>query len=933
MKRFLLLLITVLLFSINGFAQCTISGTAPNSSSYTCSSFSSCAIVYVGDGTNPTNMVMNANLDLTCLGAIQFVVRNNANIDFSNGNYDLNFAAGSSIIVETGGNISAGSNCSASDLIKIGGVKVASCNGQGGALEDFPTLVTNGGYNVVGASATSICGSGTSTITAIVNPAPTASTTYKFYTVASGGSPFYTYTASTSPYTGTYTTGTLSTTTTYYVEATTGSVTTARKAVVITVNALPAAPTVSLTQPTCSVATGTITITAPTGSGYTYSTNNSTYTNTTGVFASMASGTYSVTAKNSSGCISLVTSATINAQPATPGQPTLGSLAHPTCSSTNGTFTISNYNASYTYTASPSTGVSISGSTVTAPSGTYTVTATSGACSSVASASVTLNAQPTNTWNGTVWSSGSAPTSAQKIVFSGNYSSSSDVVGCSCHVSGGTVTINSGNTLTITNAVTVAGGGSLTFEDGASLVQINDAASNSGNITYKRKTTALKQYDYTYWSSPVASATLSQLATNSLFYYFSPTINNWVYQTGSATMSPGVGYIARAPSGTYSPTQIVQTSFVGTPNNGVITTPIVKSSGTYSLIGNPYPSAIDIDLFLTDASNTGVVNGTVYFWTHNTAITNNNYTVNDYAKYNFTGSVRTSTSAASGGALPTGKIAAGQGFFIEAKTSLGNGSYSATFRDAMRVSSNNSQFFKNNTSTNSTSVSEGLERHRVWLSLSSAQGSYNQMLVGYVQGATNDFDSLYDGKTLPAGNPVSIYTTVGTDNLSIQGRTLPFDARDVVPVGYTTTINGELTITLDNYDGLFDEQDVYLLDKFTGIYHDLKAGNFTFTTTSGTFNNRFELHYTTTALGIDTPTVVDKDIKVITNNRELTVLCAAASITKVEVFDILGKLLFTQNNLNTHELQTTTLNIAPQMILVKVTTDNGQTITKKTLIQ
>ncbi|WP_333601438.1 T9SS sorting signal type C domain-containing protein, partial [Flavobacterium sp.] len=265
--------------------------------------------------------------------------------------------------------------------------------------------------------------------------------------------------------------------------------------------------------------------------------------------------------------------------------------------------------------------------------------------------------------------------------------------------------------------------------------------------------------------------------------------------------------------------------------------------------------------------------------------------------------------------------------------SLGNGSYSATFRDAMRVSSNNSQFFKNNTSTNSTSVSEGLERHRVWLSLSSAQGSYNQMLVGYVQGATNDFDSLYDGKTLPAGNPVSIYTTVGTDNLSIQGRTLPFDARDVVPVGYTTTINGELTITLDNYDGLFDEQDVYLLDKFTGIYHDLKAGNFTFTTTSGTFNNRFELHYTTTALGIDTPTVVDKDIKVITNNRELTVLCAAASITKVEVFDILGKLLFTQNNLNTHELQTTTLNIAPQMILVKVTTDNGQTITKKTLIQ
>jgi hypothetical protein len=59
-----------------------------------------------------------------------------------------------------------------------------------------------------------------------------------------------------------------------------------------------------LIQPTCAVATGTITITAPTGTGMTYSINGSTYTNTTGKFTLVPAGTYTVTAKNSDGCIS-----------------------------------------------------------------------------------------------------------------------------------------------------------------------------------------------------------------------------------------------------------------------------------------------------------------------------------------------------------------------------------------------------------------------------------------------------------------------------------------------------------------------------------------------------------------------------------------------------------------------------------------------------
>ncbi|HSD13752.1 MAG TPA: hypothetical protein VLB74_03815 [Flavobacterium sp.] len=778
MKKILLLLIAIIFFSFESTGQCTISGTSVNSSSINCATFSSCTTIYLGDGITSTNLVMNSNLDFPCLGGFTFVIRNNATIDFSNGNYNLDLPAGSSIIIETGGSLNAGGNCSASDLIRIGNVKVASCNGSGGVASDFPTLVTGGGFNVVTATATSVCGSGSSTITASMNPAPTAATTYNLYTVASGGTPFLTINATSAPYSATYTTPVIPSSTTYYVEATIGSFTTPRKEIKV------------LTD--------------------------------------------------------------------------------------------------------------------------------------------------TNIWNGTTWSKGTPPTSSQKIVFAGNYSSSSDITGCSCQVNSGNVVINSGNTLALADNITVTGG-ALTFENNSSLLQTNASAVNSGNINYKRSTTPLKRYDYTYWSSPVANAALSQLATNSLLYAYSPSINNWVQESGSSTMVLGKGYIGRAPNNlNYDTPQTVETNFTGTPNNGTIITPIVKGAGVLNLIGNPYPSAINIDLFLTDAANSSIVDGTIYLWTHNTAISSANqgdhtynYTVNDYAKYNLTGGVK--TAAISGGPVPTGKIAAGQGFFIDANSAIANGNYTATFRNSMRVSGNNNQFFRNEENNNNT-TGVALEKHRIWLSLSNTQGAYNESLVGYIQNATNELDRLFDGKTLPSENMVSIYSLLANEKLSIQGRALPFANTDIVPIGYTTSLNGDFTINLENFDGLFGNQNIYLFDNTTGIYHDLKVAPFTFTTTSGVFNNRFELRFTNETLSVDTLTNNTESLIILTKDKEITVKSTGSDIAGVEVRDLLGKLIYRQDGILSKEFRTSGLPAASQILLVKVTFDNKQTIVKKALM-
>lgn len=85
--------------------------------------------------------------------------------------------------------------------------------------------------------------------------------------------------------------------------------------------------------------------------------------------------------------------------------------------------------------------------------------------------------------------------------------------------------------------------------------------------------------------------------------------------------------------------------------------------------------------------------------------------------------------------------------------------------------------------------------------------------------------------------------------LIIQGRALPFTVSDLIPLGYRTTIEGNFTISIDHADGDLSNKDIYLEDKVTGIVHDLTKSNYTFTTSAGTFTDRFILRYTNNTLG------------------------------------------------------------------------------------
>jgi hypothetical protein len=147
--------------------------------------------------------------------------------------------------------------------------------------------------------------------------------------------------------------------------------------------------------------------------------------------------------------------------------------------------------------------------------------------------------------------------------------------------------------------------------------------------------------------------------------------------------------------------------------------------------------------------------------------------------------------------------------------------------------------FKNSSISKRTVV----ERHRIWLNLTNAGGAFKQLLVGYVTGATNGFDKLYDGTTIDSNPYIDFYSINGGKNLTIQGRALPFVITDEVPLGYKANIAGAFNISIDHVDGIFLTQDIFLKDLTTGGIHNLKNGAYSFTTEIGRFNDRFLLLY------------------------------------------------------------------------------------------
>ncbi len=484
-----------------------------------------------------------------------------------------------------------------------------------------------------------------------------------------------------------------------------------------------------------------------------------------------------------------------------------------------------------------------------------------------------------------------------------------------------TLSINNDNYISIINDLLVKGTLNVLHEGSLVMTNDNGLVTNNGIINIHKTTTPFKQYDYTYWSSPIKNANLENVfedsPQNSFFkfetQYFSD-LNNDSYdddenawQQINGAMESGIGYTAMAPNtNPFINTQSV--IFTGEVNNGIIKVPVYLSEDNlnedddWNLIGNPYPSAIYAELFLN--YNT-ILNGSIYFWTHNTSANSNEdnkkYSSDDYAIFTVgTGGIM----ANSKGQIPTGIIASGQGFFAEA---IQQGELE--FNNSMRVKTGNNNFFK----TKSTKNDEAIQKNKIWLNLYNEQGAFSQLLIGFIEGASESFESAYDGLRFEGNNFLSFYSITENQHLAIQG-TLPFKGDEIIPLGFSTAIEEKiiLKIGIDHLEGKLKTKDIFLYDRLLQKTHNLQIDDYEFSIENkGNFNNRFSLNFNNTVLGLDEIKSIDEKIIIKNENRFFTIKTSENSIiSSIRIFDILGRsikqidvnnkeVLINNNNFNT----------------------------------
>jgi len=601
----------------------------------------------------------------------------------------------------------------------------------------------------------------------------------------------------------------------------------------------------------------------------------------------------------------------------------------------------------------------------------------------------------TATWDGTnwTWNDGTAidtmPTTNASVIIDGDYDTSSGGVqtsfeACDC-------TVNTDNTLTIENNTYVLVENDLTVDgnvivktDG-SFVQVNDNANVDGavlsdktRISVEKETAYLASYhEYTYWGSPVNGEIVSdglEEANDNRIYYFSgqnfrdstaetsnnnatvagqddidDDANDWQFANGATVMLPGVGYAStHDPSTFINPTSYSYT-FEGAFNNGIFNVPIYRNDAetndnNWNFIGNPYPSAIDADLFLAANSSidqtVGATNGAIFFWSHNTAADGNtngnenlNYAQSDYAIINGSGETMGGDMV-----MPNRYIPSGQGFFVSmddgATASVHSGTIMTTnvvFNNSMRVTGNNDQFFRT------------AQYNKLWLNLTSDNGVFNQVLVAYVDGATDGDDGMYYDahKNLSSDLYSGIYTIIDSTidkKFAIQGKD-PYNLNidEVIPLGFITTIEEATiyTISIHATEGNFmGENDIFVIDYDLNIIHNLKTSDYNFTSNSGEFNNRFEIVFTPQALSINDNVITANDL-IITelNNGEVQIKVSEQyTIQHVEILDVLGRQVYSLTGNSSVEVYNLS-KLSNTAYIAKVTLSNGQVISKKAIKQ
>lgn len=483
--------------------------------------------------------------------------------------------------------------------------------------------------------------------------------------------------------------------------------------------------------------------------------------------------------------------------------------------------------------------------------------------------------------------------------------------------------------------------------------------------------------------------------------------SNWVSVGQSGTVASGLGFTMKGVSGDDTTTGIGEATvnnpsgsgglndyqrydFRGKANDGDIDITVAGLAGQYpnsTLTGNPYPSAINLNLFLlensgyvvnytsgavTSGGSVNVINGNAYFWEHQKPATShvlvqyiggygyyapNNtnafspgtYNSATWNTYNLDGSPNV-TGGSTGSTYKRMFSPVGQGFMVEGRVN-GTAKMKNLYRAFVKEGVVSESQFEKNPNTAST---VGVQN---WSDIPNVAGvDYTQfsnlptpqikihtifnnqftkeVTMAFNPNTTDGFDTAMDVGSYETNLANDVYFSLADSPKNFIITTLPFTVDKRIPFTLKASDQAVFKVFVGDIINFNDSENVYLYDGLTGIYHDIKNGYYETTLPAGIYQNRFEITFRNASLSINNP--INENITVAQNNTSHVLTVSNPNlmdIKAVALFDITGKLLFNKANLGSKTTcEFSTAAYADAVYLVKVETSDGQSFGQKIIV-
>ncbi len=529
------------------------------------------------------------------------------------------------------------------------------------------------------------------------------------------------------------------------------------------------------------------------------------------------------------------------------------------------------------------------------------------------------------------------------------------------------------------------------------LIQGTGTTGNSGNgelSVYQEGN--VDEYEYNYWCSPIAhqssntfgisllndavNITASTPATfnhNSNLNGTSSPLNiepywiwkfitsdeysEWIHVQGNTTINPGEGFTMKGTSGSGSAQQY---DYRGKPNSGTIEVSVLDNQ--FTLVGNPYPSALDALEYIHDTENAAVITGTLFYWEQNPSIDSHLLSAYDggYATYtiNAAGTVETYTPATfstynndgsingASGTLPSGKrprryIPIGQGFMVEGTTSAGTprvkakNSHRAYKKES--VPNDSTEFFRPSQTKTKTKVDKSKENFskvpddykRFRINVDFNNTHTRQLVETFHHTATTGFDYGLESKI----NENSILNSDAhwtAENKSYLAEALPYDDTLKIPLVIRVSEDMPVTIRIADIQNFENDQAIYMHDLETDVFINLRHQDFNINLETGNYTNRFEITFSKNSLNIVEE--VFKDFNVFHNNSTSSIKLYNPQNLEIEsfsLFDISGRKVLKKRIASKKRVQKySTKGLSDGIYVAKIELANNRVFSKKMVI-